>query len=65
MVGGEKQVPGGRIQESGVRMKSICFPLSAFCRLPAAFEGGGMERVLRRHASPGQDVTSDSERKNK
>jgi hypothetical protein len=52
-------------------MKSICFPLSAFCfllsafcRLPAAFEGGGMERVLRRHASPGQDVTSDSERKN-
>ena len=32
--------------------------------LPTALEGGGMERVLRRHARPGQDVTSDSERKN-
>jgi len=40
--------------------------LTADCLLPTsiASEGGGMERVLRRDASPGQDVTSDSERKN-
>ena len=26
-----------RIQDSGVRMKSICFPPSAFCLLPTAY----------------------------
>ena len=43
-------------------MKSICFPPSAYCRLPTEFEGGGMERSLCRHWSSGQDVTSDRER---
>src|SRR5208337_1860596 len=32
--------PGFRIQESGVRMKSICFPPSAYCQLPTESEGG-------------------------
>jgi len=36
----------------------------AYSRLPTAFEGDAVEKVLRRHARPGQDVTSDSERKN-
>jgi len=52
-------------------MKSICFPPTADCRLPTAycllptaFEGGGMERALRRHGSPRQDVTADWEREN-
>ena len=38
-------------------MKSICSPPTAFCllptaycRLPTAFEGGGMERALRRQS---------------
>jgi hypothetical protein len=63
---------GFRIRDSGVRMKSICFPPTAFCLLPTAycllptaFEGGvrvggtvGVRRSLR------QDVTADSGRKN-
>jgi len=28
---------GFRIQESGVRMKTMCFLLSAFCILPTAY----------------------------
>ena len=37
MVGGQKQDSGFRSRKSGVRMKSICFPPSAFCLLPTAY----------------------------
>jgi hypothetical protein len=40
-----------------------CFLPPGYRRLPTAFEGGGVERALRRDGSPGQDVTYDRERK--
>ena len=54
----------GEEQESGVRMKSICFLLSADCLLLTAFKGGAMEWAVRKDGSPGQDVDAEWERRN-
>ena len=54
----------GEEQESGVRMKSICFLLSADCLLLTAFKGGAMEWAVRKDGSPGQDVAAEWERRN-
>jgi hypothetical protein len=40
VIAGEEDVPGVRIQKSGVRTKSICSPPTAYCRLPTAVVGG-------------------------
>jgi hypothetical protein len=37
---------------------------SFYCRLPAVFEAGGVEKTLGRHGSARQDVTADMEGKN-
>ena len=65
----KEQVYGGRSQESGVRMKSICFPPSAFCLLLTAdcllnLKGLRVGGTLGPYGSLGQDVTAHRERKN-
>jgi len=62
---------GFRSQDEEHLLSADCLPLTADCRLPTAYrrlptalEGGGMERALGRHGSPGQDVTAEWERKN-
>jgi hypothetical protein len=57
-----------RIQESEVRSENEEHLIPAFCFLRSAdglanFEGGGVERALRRHERSGQDVTADRGRK--
>ena len=37
---GDLRLFKGRSQESGIRMKSICLPPSAFCLLPTDTVGG-------------------------
>jgi hypothetical protein len=59
-----------RFPEAGFRseneehfLPALCLLLSAFRRLPAAFQADGMEKALCRPGSHGQDVTADRERK--
>ena len=37
-----------------------CRLASAYCRLRTTFEGGGMEKALRRSGNLGQDVMADA-----
>jgi len=53
-------------EEPQVRRAGPALPFflpSAYCRLPALFGGGGMEKAFGRHGSAGQDATTHRQRK--
>ena len=57
-------IPGPPRRDHGQPTTSLAFRIlhPAYCQLPPALEGGGMERALGRHGIVGQDVTSERER---
>ena len=51
-------------RRSGERdLRYVCMLPTAYCLLPTASEGVGMERALGRHGGAGQDVNADRGRK--
>jgi hypothetical protein len=60
-VGGRWGRAGSRGQDSGFgiqeeRMKTICFPPSAYCRLPTVFREGGKSNFKKRTSDAGMSM---------